>query len=431
MRRIGKDSIAMIVSNSLRNQSHDASYRFTQNKNFYYLTGFNEPNSILVLAPGGIEMKGKDSGKKYRVNEILFVQKKNKLSEKWDGKRLGAQNVKSELGIEYAFNNTDFDKIINDGIIFHFENFFINIIELYEVSGELKDIITPFTNHVMRFFSSNIQICDVNKILGLMRKQKTGFEIRQMKKAVNITAGGFGRAAKYIKPGLYEYQVQSVLEQSYKYSGAEDTAFATIVASGSNACTLHYISNRERLIDGNLVLIDSGAEYGYYCGDITRTYPVNGKFSEAQRVIYEIVLKANKEAIKKIKPGVNFSDLNKFYKKLMGKELVKAGIIKDEKEVLNYTFHGLGHDLGLDTHDAVPFANGKEVNYAVLEEGNILTIEPGLYFAKNDTSVPSQYRGIGVRIEDDVLVTKKGCEVLSKKALKEVKDIEKIMADSL
>ncbi len=267
----------------------------------------------------------------------------------------------------------------------------------------------------------------MNNILGSMRKVKTPFELKQIQKAIDITVDSLKDSAMKLRPGMKEYQLQSLIEYNYKDRGASDVAFDTIVASGNNACILHYITNLDDIENGDLVLIDTGAEYNYYRGDITRTYPANGKFTKEQRIVYDIVLKANKEAIKKIKPGVKFSTLNKEIKDLIANELVKRKIIKKKEEVKNYFYHGLGHDLGLDTHDAVPFTNGKKSDFDTFKEGYLVTIEPGVYFSKDSNECPSKFKGIGVRIEDNVLVTKTGCKVLTSNLEKEAEEVERLV----
>lgn len=427
MQEIGKDSIALILSNSPRVRSYDEDFKFTQDKNFYYLTGFTEPNAALLLVPAGLTMYDKETKKDRVVHEVLFLQEKNPYHEAWDGKRLGKENVKKELGIEHAIENSELPDYVGYSIKNKFRNFYVNIIEAYDASDDMKEYITPLISS-LRVNASNMQVTDPSYILGKMRGIKTPYEIAQIQKAVDITRDSLLETMRNIRAGLYEYQVQAVLEFNYKYRGSEEPAFPTIVASGSNACTLHYISNREKLEEGNLILIDTGAEMNYYGSDITRTYPVNGKFTKEQREIYDIVLKANKLSIKKVKAGLKFNALKKYSEKVLADELIKAGIIKREHEIKKYYIHGIGHHLGLDTHDAVPYGSGDSFDNNTLKAGNVLTIEPGLYFPEDDKNIPKKYRGIGVRIEDDVLVTRNGAKNLSEDIIKEPDEIEEFMA---
>lgn len=429
VKKIGKDSVAVVFSNSVRNKSFDSSYKFKQNNNFYYLTGFDEPNSILVLAPAGIPVKDSSTGKKSIVKELLFVQKRDPDLEKWDGKRLGSENVKKELGIELGMNNSSFNDIVNSGLAFSFNNVYMNIIDLYDNTGDMKAITDSFVNS-LRVMSSWAQISDISIILGAMRKVKAPFEIDLIQRAADITAHSLNQVLKQLKPGMYEYNVQAILESNYIDKGSSDNAFDAIVASGENACTLHYISNREKIKDGTLVLIDTGAEFENYCADITRTFPANGKFTKEQRLIYDIVLLGNKAGIKMCKSGTKYSKIDKEVKKVMAEELVKHKIIKDTDHIKRVCYHGIGHDLGLDTHDAVPFKKVGRLDFDVLKPGNVTTVEPGLYFPPGTEGFDKKYTGIGIRIEDDVLVTSKGNRVLTDGITKEADEIEKIMASN-
>lgn len=424
MKKLGKNSVALILSNSMRNKSYDASYKFKQNNNFYYLTGFDEPNAILVLAPGGMKIKTKDGNSK-TVREILFVQKRNPFMEKWDGKRLGSAAVKTDLGIEMGMDNSAFDELMKSKIG-KFNTIFINIAELYDTAGEFREIVTPLIN-ALRVVTSWTQVCDINNIIGVMRSVKLPYEIGLMQKAADITAIGLNNVLKQLKPGMYEYQVQAILESAYMDNGSSEIAFDTIVASGHNASTLHYITNREKIKNGSLVLIDTGAQHEHYCADITRTFPADGRFTKEQRIIYDIVLKGNEAGIKMSKAGKKYSSLDKHVKKVMAEELVKHKVIKDADNIKNFCYHGIGHDLGLDTHDAVPFSSIGNLDYDTFKVGNVTTIEPGLYFPPGTEGFDKKYTGIGIRIEDDVLITAGGNKVLTGGIAKDADEIEKIM----
>ncbi|MEO8209974.1 MAG: aminopeptidase P family protein [bacterium] len=421
---IGKDSIAIIFGSTHYNKSYDGDFNFKQYKNFYYLTGFKEPNSALILAPSGVKIKSGDKEKS--VNEILYVQKKDSIMETWNGKRLGFENVHSELGIESAKDNYDLKKILTWKFFTKYRRLYINFGEMIKLSGEMKEIITSFLTNLNEI-APNIEIIDASFILGKMRAIKTQFEIKKIQKACDITIISFNAAMKIITPGLYEYQIQASLEYNYKYNGSEDNAYSAIVAGGENACILHYENNNQILKSGELLLIDSGAEYNYYCSDITRTFPINGKFSKEQRLVYNIVLNANKECIKKIKPGIKFSELKDLSEKALADGLYVAGILKNKKDIKNYSLHGVGHHIGLDTHDAVASNKTSSEDNDVLRKGNVLTIEPGLYFPSGSKGISKKYWGIGIRIEDDVLVTGNGNENLTIAMVKEAEEIESLM----
>ncbi len=277
--------------------------------------------------------------------------------------------------------------------------------------------------------STNVQLLDLNYLVSKMRMVKNQFEIDQIRYASTITASGFYNTIQQVKPGMYEYQVQAMLEYYYRELGSQDTAFETIVAGGNNTCILHYNTNREKLKNGDLVLIDSGAEYNYYNGDLTRTIPVSGKFTKEQKEVYQIVLDAQYAVIKKIKPGVKLTDLKKYSVEQLKKGMMKLGLLKKGYDATKYTLHGVGHHIGLDTHDAVANKKIGRADFDTLLVGNIITVEPGIYFPESAKEIPAKYRRIGVRIEDDVLVTKGGREVLSDALPKEIEDIEFLMME--
>jgi Xaa-Pro aminopeptidase len=424
---IGADAIAVIFGSTHRNKSFDGDYKFKQYKNFYYLTGFEEPNSALMLAPGGIEIS--DEGKKKTYKEILYVQEKDKTKETWNGKRLGFQNVKAELGIDGAFVNEKIRNILNAGALRKFSRLYINFGEMLKLTGDMKRLVTFFTESLNRI-APGIEIIDASYLLGRMRAVKTVFEVKKISEAAEISTGAYNETLKSIGPGINEFNIQAVLEYYYKYHGGDDIAYHPIVASGENACILHYENNNQELKNGELLLIDSASEYNYYCSDITRTFPVNGKFTKEQRIIYDIVLKANKECIKKIKAGVKFSEINKLSDKILADGLHKAGLLKNKKDIKKYSLHGVGHHIGLDTHDAVPYVKTNLTDNDTLKSGNVLTIEPGLYFTSEMKEIPSKFHGVGVRIEDDVLVTKNGSVNLTENMIKEADDIENAMKDN-
>lgn len=426
-RLIGRDSIALIFGSTHRNKSYDGDYKFKQYKNFYYLTGFEEANSALMLAPGGIKLKSEKND--ITANEILFVQKKDQMMETWNGKRVGYQNVKNELGIENARENKDLSFYLNSKFLSRFRKLYVNLGEMLKLSDDMGTIITPFLN-MLNITAPHVEIIDASYLLGTMRFVKTPFEIKKIKNAADVSTSAYYETLNSIYPGMNEFNVQSVLEFYYRFHGGDDIAYHPIVAAGENACILHYQNNDQHLENGDLLLIDSASEYNYYCSDITRTFPVNGIFTEEQKLIYEIVLKANKECIKKIRPGVKFSYINQLSEKVLADGLFDAGILKDRKNIKKYSLHGVGHHIGLDTHDAVPSAKAGDSDFDTLKEGNVITIEPGLYFTKDMKEIPLKLRGTGVRIEDDILVTKNGCLNLTEDMIKEVTEIEDAMKEN-
>lgn len=425
---LDEGSLVIVLGASSVNRSYDDSYRFKQNKNFFYLTGFTEPNAVLLLAPGGMEYHDANSGKMLKTKELLFVQKKDPLKETWTGRRLGFGNVKNELGIEAGMENSKLGDVLNDLISKDkYNKIYISLYDLNFLKGEVKNELRGFVNSWITL-ATNVQLIDMNYILAKMRNVKKEYEIEQVRYASTATAAAFYNTIQRIKPGMYEYQVQAMLEHYYKDFGCADVAFETIIAGGNNTCILHYNTNRNKLEAGDLVLIDSGAEFNYYNGDLTRTVPVNGKFSKEQRQIYQIVLDAQLAVIRKIRPGVKLTELKKYSVEQLKKGVQKLGLLKKGFDITKYTLHGVGHHIGLDTHDAVANKKVGGADFDTLLVGNIITVEPGLYFPEDAREIPAKYRRIGVRIEDDVLVTKQGSEVLSDALPKEADDIEYLMS---
>ncbi len=426
---LDEDSLVIVLGSTNVARSYDDAYKFKQNKNFYYFTGFNQPNAALILAPGGFEVHDGAKNKIVKTKEALFVQKADPLKETWFGRRLGYEKVSKELGITIGLENSRLGDVIADILSKDTINkIYVSMYDLNKLSGEIKDQLKDFMRSWITL-STNVQLLDLNYLVAKMRMVKNQFEIDQIRYASTITASGFYNTIQQVKPGMHEYQVQAMLEYYYKELGSQDTAFETIVAGGNNTCILHYNTNREKLKNGDLVLIDSGAEYNYYNGDLTRTIPVSGKFTKEQKEVYQIVLDAQYAVIKKIKPGVKLTDLKKYSVEQLKKGMMKLGLLKKGYDATKYTLHGVGHHIGLDTHDAVANKKISRADFDTLLVGNIITVEPGIYFPESAKEIPAKYRRIGVRIEDDVLVTKGGREVLSDALPKEIEDIEFLMME--
>ena len=405
--KMSKNSVAVIFSATYKIRSNDTNYPFRQNSNFYYLTGFKENNSILVLIK---------KNKKYK--SILFVNKKDKIDEIWNGKRLGVDIAKKSFLVDEVYKEDDFDKKISK-----FLEFKKNLYFDFKLDSSKINLLKNITKNI-----------DIHKNIALiierMRLIKSDSEIKLIKKAINITKKAHHKLMKLNKIDKNEYELLSILEHTFKSNGSYNDAYTSIVASGNSANTLHYIDNNKLLIDGKLILIDAGCEYEYYTSDITRTIPVNKRFSKAQKEIYKLVLSVEKTIIKMIKPNVKRSELHKKSEELLVKGMIRLGILKGNYQTIikkqkhkKYYPHGIGHWMGLDVHDECPYKdeNGDEI---VLQEGMVLTIEPGIYIDKYDDSVGKKYRGIGIRIEDNILVTKNGFKNLSSGIKKEVNDIE-------
>jgi Xaa-Pro aminopeptidase len=410
------DGIAILSSASYQTRSNDTEYKFRQNSNFYYLSGFNEDNSCMIL----LNHKGVKKS-------ILFVEEKDRVKELWNGKRFGIKKAKKHLEFDEVYSNKDFKKVINK-LLIGIKNIYIDTDKKDKFTKKVKKSIHSIRSlHVEKFI-------DINRLIYKMRLIKDKHELNLIKKAINITKKAHINAMKKSLHVTHEYELQAEIEYIFTCNGASSDAYTSIVAAGNNANTLHYISNDSKINDDNLILIDAGCEYEMYASDITRTFPKNGKFTKAQKDIYKAILHVQKKVIKKIKEGVFRSELQKYTQKKLTQSLINLKIINMpykkamKKAVINkYYPHGIGHFMGIDVHDQNPYVdkNNKEI---ALKKGMVLTIEPGLYLPKNDKSIPEQYRGIGIRIEDDILVTKNGYKNLSSDIPKDIKEIESIIS---
>ena len=404
---LSMDSISVVFSNSYKNRSNDTEFPYRQNSNFYYLTGFKEDKSILMFVKTQKETK-----------TILFVEKKDKLVELWNGKRLGKKEAKKIFLVDAIYEGSEFESLFKKNIVDSktlYYDFNIDYSKLKVLKRHTKNLATY----------KNIAL-PINK----MRLIKSKSEITLIKKAIAITKDAHHNAMCFKKIDKNEYQLQAEIEYTFKKNGAYSDAYTSIVACGNSANTLHYIDNNKPLLDGELILIDAGCEYEYYASDITRTIPVNGSFSLAQTELYNMVLDVQLKIIAMIKPNIKRSKLQKKSDELLCKGMLELGILKgDFKELIKkkkhkqYYPHGIGHWMGIDVHDECPYKdeNSEEIRLA---EGMVLTIEPGIYCNKEDKTIPKKYRGIGIRIEDDILVTQNGCENLSAGIAKTVKEIE-------
>ena len=403
------NSIAIFLSASYQTRSNDTEFPFRQNSNFYYLTGFKEDNAALVIIRG-----------KKAIQTYLFVQKKEKELELWSGKRLGQSMAKERFHVDAVFTSSEFEKRVS-ALFSKKQNLYIDF--------KCEDKRLDFLREKNKGMSA---IYNAATLVEKLRLIKSKAEIALIKKALSITQEAHHRAITISKTLQYEYELQAEIEYIFKKNGAYSDAYTSIVACGNAANTLHYISNDKKLKEGALILIDAGCEYDYYASDITRTIPVNQKFSEAQKDIYSLVLEVEKKIISMVKPGVLRSHLQSRAEELLTQGLVSLDILKGEPQKLikkqkhkKYYPHGIGHWMGLDVHDACPYSDATQKELTLMD-GMVLTIEPGIYIDKNDKSVPKKYRGIGIRIEDDILVTCDGYENLSVGIKKEIKEIESL-----
>ena len=394
-----ENSLLILFAGSAPYRSADQVYKFTPNRNFYYLTGIDEPNVIVTILKTDKE-----------AIETVYVEREDELMAKWVGRAISKDEASEVSGIKSTKYLDEFDSTISSYIDRR------GISKIY-LDLERQSINIPSTKaqdmaNTLRVKYPHLKIKNIFHKIAKLRMVKNDREVELIQKAIGITKEGILAMAKNLTPGMKEYEVEAYFDFKIKSLGASAHAFSTICAAGKNATVLHYEDNNQEAKDGDLILFDLGAEYDYYCSDISRTIPINGKFTDRQKQIYQIVLNAMKEVEKNTKPGLTLADLNNVAKKALAIGCIEIGLIEKEEEIGKYYFHSVGHPLGLDTHD-VWILDSK------LEEGAVITNEPGLYIEEE---------GIGIRLEDDLLVTKDGCINLSKDIPVEIEDIEALMS---
>lgn len=415
------NSIAVIAAAHEVVRNGDAHYRFRQDSNFYYLTGFNEPEALLLISSAE------------NSQSILFNRSRNPAEEQWTGERLGQEGAITELGMDLAFSI--------DEALERLPGFFQGTSAIYysfactkELEKVMKHSLMTLKKQVRRGVQAPQHLCDLDPILGEMRLFKSDAELDLMRRAAQISVKAHAQAMRLCKHLEYEYQLEAELIYEFSNQGCRSVAYDPIVGCGENACVLHYTENSQPLQRGELVLIDAGGEYQNYAADITRTFPVNGTFSAEQKNIYELVLKAQQAGIAAIKPGLPWNEVQKTILVILTTGLCELGLLQGKVEELiaqeaykPFYMHNSGHWLGLDVHDCGLYkVNGE---WRPLEAGMVLTVEPGLYISSSIPGVDKRWWGIGVRIEDDVLVTETGHEVLTAALPVDVHEIEALMRD--
>ncbi|EJP96422.1 aminopeptidase P family protein [Bacillus cereus] len=393
------ESITILFAGQAPHMSADAHYKFVPNRNFYYLTGIDEPNVIFMLKKFGNS-----------VEETLFIEKSDPVMEKWDGKTVSKEDAEQISGIKKVVYIESFEKTMANTLFTENVKHLYLDLERREWKGtETKTL--AFAKYVREQYP-HVLIGNVYPYICELRVFKTEEEIEIIKEAIAVTKEGIYNVLKHAKADVMEYELEAHFDFTLKSSGIKHHAFNTILASGKNATVLHYEDNDAQIQNGDLVLLDLGAQKDYYNADISYTFPASGTFSSRQKQIYNIVLKALKETTELIKPGLKFAALNEHTKKVLAEECKAIGLIQEDEELSKYYYHGVSHFLGLDTHDVGTYKD------RVLEEGMVITIEPGLYIEEE---------AIGIRIEDDILVTKDGYENLSKDIIRTVEEIEEFM----
>lgn len=398
--KIKDNSMVILFAGKAIQKTGDQNYPFTPNRNFYYLTGIKEEEHILVMS----KINGVKSSK-------LYIKDINLELEKWNGKTIRKEEAIEVSAVDEVKFKSQFDADIHGMITMKEEiNLYLDL-ERIGLNGNEK-ISHKFANEIVIKYPQ-VRVNNIYSKIGELRLRKSDEEVEKIKKAIEITKSGIERLMTEARIGMKEYELEAYFDFNCKLKGATDLAFTTIAAAGKNATTLHYIDNNAELKDNDLILFDLGAEYNCYNADISRTFPVNGKFTVRQKEVYNSVLKVNEEIIKSIKPGMRYKDINEKATDLIADECIKLGLIEDKKDVKKYYYHSIGHSLGMDTHDIE--TPNRDITF---EPGVVFTVEPGIYIEEE---------GIGIRIEDDILVTEDGAINLSSDIIKTVDEIEAFM----
>ncbi len=423
MEKIGPDSLVILnaAPQAIRNHYHEYPYR--QSSDFHYLTGFNEPEAVLILAP-----------QRKKGEFVLFNRARNRDEEIWNGYRAGQAGAREHVGADEAFDIQDLKKTLPE-LLEGREKIYYTL----GVSPAFDELVLSAINAVKDKVRSGVEapttFVDIHPLLHEMRVFKSEAEIALMRRAAEISADAHIRAMRTCKPGMPEYLLEAEMTHEFLRQNARHHAYTPIIGSGANSCILHYITNDQIMQDGDLVLIDAGAEYFYYSADVTRTFPINGRFTGEQRAIYEIVLAAQLAGINAVKPGTPWNEIDNIVIKIITEGLLDVGLLQGklddliEKQAYSpFYMHRSGHWLGLDTHDAGNYKINHQ--WRELEPNMVRTVEPGIYISADIPGVPTRWHNIGVRIEDDIVVTAQGPDVLSKKAPKTIDDIEALMASA-
>jgi Xaa-Pro aminopeptidase len=416
MNSLGK-GVAILPSYPERILSNDTNYKYRQHSELIYFSGYPEPNTVAVI---------ENTGEKLIYH--LFVPKRDPIRETWDGRRHGVEGAQNLFGVDQAYQSDKLEEKLPE-ILEKYENVYYQTGENPEIDRIVVSSVTTAVNSKDREGLGPVNLTNPVDVYHKIRSIKSDLEIEICIKSAQISADAMTKAMKMTKPGMREYEVEALIDYEFRKMGAQRPAYEIICGNGVNATILHYIENNDELVSGNLLLVDAGAQYQDYCADITRTWPVNGKFNEPQKRVYELVLRIQKECIEMVKPGVVFWDINNYAVKEITKGLVELGILHGHVDDLianekykRFYMHTLGHWVGLDVHDTSRVKRETELMTA----GLYVTIEPGIYIP-DEEDIPEEYRGIGVRIEDDVLVTENGNKVLTDGVVKEISEIEMIV----
>ncbi len=418
MDAMGEDSVAIFVATPERIRSNDSGYIYRPSSDILYLSGFREPETVIVLAPG------------HKDGEFaMFVPARDPLYEQWEGRRAGPEGARENYGADAAYTVGQLDEIL--------PKYLDGRKTLYYTLGKDSEFDVRVTGWMNKLRHRRAaapgapgNLVDARDIVHEMRLFKSEAELELMRRAAEISAEAHMLAMAASRPGMMEYELQALIEYHFRKNGGDYPAYTSIVGGGDNATILHYVENRDRLEDGQVVLIDAGCEWNFYAGDISRSFPVNGKFTAAQRDVYQVILDAQKAAIEDIRPGLAYNQIQDNTVRRLTEGLVQLGILSGSVDELiesnafkKYYPHGTGHWLGIDVHDVGSYF-GPDGKHRELQPGMVLTIEPGLYIPHDDENAPAEMRGLGIRIEDNIVVTASGYENMTLSCIKEISDLE-------
>ena len=415
--KVLEDSAIIVSAASVKSRISDTEYSYRQDSNFYYLSGYEEPESLILIRPN-----------QDKERFIIFCRDRDPLREQWDGFRTGQEGVIQDYGADAAYSINSIDEIMPK-LLEGAKNIYFSMSAPCGVDAKISSWVEDIRKNTRSGAEPPQNLLSLDSILHEMRLIKESDEMDLMKQAANITTEAHIRAMQSVRPGMYEYQLEAEYLYAFNKNGARSPAYNSIVGGGNNSCILHYVENNAELQDGDLVLVDAGCEYQYYASDVTRTFPVNGKFSPEQREIYSIVLEAHKQSMEQAKPGNKWNLMHEKSVEVIVEGLLSIGLLQgsrdeiiDKGEYSKFYMHRIGHWLGMDVHDVGSYK--QDGDWRPLEEGMVMTVEPGIYILDSMEGVDDKWKGIGVRIEDDIAITDSGFEILTPDVPRTIEEVE-------
>ena len=415
--KVLEDSAIIVSAASVKSRISDTEYSYRQDSNFYYLSGYEEPESLILIRPN-----------QDKERFIIFCRDRDPLREQWDGFRTGQEGVIQDYGADAAYSINSIDEIMPK-LLEGAKNIYFSMSAPCGVDAKISSWVEDIRKNTRSGAEPPQNLLSLDSILHEMRLIKESDEMDLMKQAANITTEAHIRAMQSVRPGMYEYQLEAEYLYAFNKNGARSTAYNSIVGGGNNSCILHYVENNAELKDGDLVLVDAGCEYKYYASDVTRTFPVNGKFSPEQREIYSIVLEAHKQSMEQAKPGNKWNLMHEKSVEVIVEGLLSIGLLQGSRDEIiekgeysKFYMHRIGHWLGMDVHDVGSYK--QDGDWRPLEEGMVMTVEPGIYILDSMEDVDDKWKGIGVRIEDDIAITDSGFEILTPDVPRTIEEVE-------